>query len=151
MVIATLCPEISYEQVLVKVGRLRMNRPPNRRWFLVVFIPLWIIMIAAALFGFALGVAQPLSMSWLASITPNHNRGVSASLRLAVNRVAQVGTPLVLGSLVAVTGTWAVIAASGVMISRDSRGGEEDAAFWRARVRPNGPEGKMLDAGARHM
>jgi MFS family permease len=89
---------------------------------MAVPLPLWLIVVGAVAFGFALGVAQPLSMSWLASLTPSHNRGVSVSLRLGVNRAAQIGTPLVLGGLVAVTGTWAVIAATGVMMIATAAG-----------------------------
>lgn len=83
---------------------------------IAVPLPLWLIAIGAGVFGFALGMAQPLSMSWLASLTPSHNRGISVSLRLAMNRAAQIVTPLGLGGLVAVSGTWAVIAATGLMM-----------------------------------
>jgi MFS family permease len=83
---------------------------------IAVPLPLWLIMVGAIAFGFALGVAQPLSMSWLASLTPSHNRGISVSLRLAANRAAQIVTPLALGGVVAVSGTWAVIAATGMMM-----------------------------------
>ena len=89
---------------------------------IAVPLPLWLITIGAAVFGFALGVAQPLSMSWLASLTPSHNRGISVSLRLAMNRAAQIVTPLGLGGLVAVSGTWAVIAATGVMMIATAAG-----------------------------
>lgn len=116
------------------LGRMtaRWGRPPMLVASLVgtgiaavamsVPLSLWLIVAAACLFGFALGVAQPLSMSWLASLTPSHNRGVSVSLRLAMNRAAQIVTPLTLGGLVAVSGTWAVIAATGVMMIATAAG-----------------------------
>lgn len=58
--------------------------------------------ILVAIGGFALGIGQPLTMSWLAEASPSGLRGTAMSLRLAGNRLGQTIVPASIG-LVATT------------------------------------------------
>lgn len=78
-----------------------------------VALPVEIIglVVAVAVVGFALGIGQPLTMSWLVERAPAHARGRALALRLSANRIAQVSVPAAMGGLVAVAGASAVIGA----------------------------------------
>lgn len=70
---------------------------------------------AVAIMGFSLGVGQPLTMSWLVERASAHGRGRALALRLTANRIAQVGVPAAMGSLVAVAGSAAVVGTMAVV------------------------------------
>lgn len=70
-----------------------------------------------ALAGVTLGVAQPMTMSWVAAGATPGTRGTAMSVRLLGNRVGQVAIPLAAGSLAAVTGTVGVLAAAGMTVA----------------------------------
>lgn len=55
--------------------------------------------------GLGLGLAQPITMAWVAVIAPDGLRGSAMSLRLTGNRLGQTVMPLVAGS---VAGPWGV-------------------------------------------
>ncbi|SDG81349.1 MFS transporter [Microbacterium pygmaeum] len=74
------------------------------------------VLAAAVVLGFVLGVCQPLTMSWLAEITPAHNRGASVSLRLAANRVGQTLIPVCLGLVGGFAGAGGVVLIFAVML-----------------------------------
>lgn len=79
----------------------------------VIALPLHWIWLgpAVAIAGFALGIGQPLTMSWLVERAPTHARGRALALRLTANRIAQVGVPSAMSSLIVLAGAGAVIGA----------------------------------------
>ncbi len=75
-------------------------------------------MIAGAIvFGFGVGACQPLCMAWLVAITPSSNRGLTTSLRLVGNRIAQATIPLGLGALAVLIGVPGMVAGFGVVFA----------------------------------
>lgn len=80
--------------------------------------------IAVAIAGFALGLGQPLTMSWLAETAPLGLRGTAMALRLTGNRLGQVVVPTVTGLVASGAGiggvlamTAAVLVGAGVSVS----------------------------------
>jgi sugar phosphate permease len=82
-------------------------------------LPIGGLVAVAAVYGFAIGVGQPITMAWVYLLAPDHSRGLALSMRLAGNRVGQMAVPLVVGSLAAGVGTPAVfgITALGVCVA----------------------------------
>ena len=70
----------------------------------VAFVPpsLWLLGALAAVGGFALGFAQPLTLSLMADHTPADRRGLASGLRSTANRGAQLANPAMFGALAAV-------------------------------------------------
>lgn len=68
----------------------------------------WPIGLCLIVAGFAWGLAQPLSMTWVASLVAPANRASALSLRLTGNRVGQVVVPLGAGALSSAAGVSAV-------------------------------------------
>ncbi len=64
----------------------------------------WPLALAAAATGMAWGFTQPLTMSLMAGSVGRHERGLALSLRMTSNRLAEVISPLVFGTLVALAG-----------------------------------------------
>jgi MFS family permease len=67
------------------------------------------LLVAAAALGFGFGMCQPLTLSWLAEISPAGSRGRVMSVRLAGNRLAQVLIPSCVGLLAAGLGAAGVL------------------------------------------
>lgn len=74
------------------------------------------LVVAAGLFGFCIGLCQPLTMSWLTELSPPGQRGMTLSLRLAGNRIGQSAIPSGVGALAAATGPAGVLVISGVAL-----------------------------------
>ncbi|MGN9843334.1 MFS transporter [Nonomuraea sp. H19] len=72
-------------------------------------MPLWLLACVLAVLGFALGVGQPLTMSWLAEAAPPGLRGRAMSLRLAGNRTGQLLLPGAAGLVAAGAGAAGVL------------------------------------------
>lgn len=79
--------------------------------------------LAMVVIGFFWGIGQPLTMSWVVSISPARDRSSALSLRLAGNRIGQVVVPLALGVVAARSGVGAVFVGSGLLL-----GGATEAA-----------------------
>lgn len=102
----------------------------GRRWLLVGSIlvsaltlgafffglPAWALVALTCGYGFAIGVCQPITMSWISLIAPTGMRGIAMSLRLASNRLGQTALPALLGTLAAATGAAGVLGASGALL-----------------------------------
>ena len=69
----------------------------------------WLI-ATSALYGFAIGTCQPITMSWISELASPGSRGLAMSLRLASNRLGQTVVPAILGTFAAASG------ASGVFV-----------------------------------
>lgn len=92
--------------------------------------PLWFVVISAV-YGFAIGTCQPITMAWVAEITPPGSRGLAMSLRVVSNRIGQMALPALLGTLAVAAGAGGVLALSGVALVTASW-----AALSVARDRP---------------
>jgi MFS family permease len=73
--------------------------------------------ICSVLLGFALGIVQPMIMSMLHQITPEHRHGEAVGMRMMVINASSVGMPLlfgVAGTVIGVAGVfWAMAAVVG--------------------------------------
>ncbi|SNT48197.1 hypothetical protein SAMN05421642_12559 [Rhodococcoides kyotonense] len=80
--------------------------------------------------GLGMGIPQPLTMSWVTSLTPARFHGTTLGLRLTSNRFAQIALPLTVGATVAPLGVlgifWAnagiLLTAMAIMVRSDLRG-----------------------------
>ena len=81
-------------------------------------LPVGVVWLVAfsALFGFVVGICQPLTMSWISSSSPEGSRGLGLSMRLAANRLGQTSIPAALGPLAAVGGGVIVLAVVAVAL-----------------------------------
>ena len=76
----------------------------------------WLIALAA-LYGFAIGTCQPITMSWISELSPLGSRGLAMSLRLASNRLGQTVVPALLGVFAAATGAAGVLVITGAALA----------------------------------
>jgi MFS family permease len=84
-----------------------------------VAVPMPTVAMAAVvvLLGLGLGVGQPLTMSWLAEVTPAGLRGRAMSLRLTGNRLGQVLIPSAVGLVAAGVGAAGVLGATAAALA----------------------------------
>ena len=95
-----------------RLGMDRLVRRCGRRPLLVVntavaavgfaalpFCDVAAVTVVIAVTGFALGIVQPLTMSWVASGAASGQRGTALALRLTGNRLGQVAVPAAAGTL----------------------------------------------------
>ncbi|KQU28642.1 MULTISPECIES: MFS transporter [unclassified Rhodococcus (in: high G+C Gram-positive bacteria)] len=73
--------------------------------------------VSMSIAGFFWGIAQPLTMTWVASSTLPSSRGAALSLRMTGNRLGQVLIPAAAGLLVSATGIGAVFIVTGALLS----------------------------------
>ena len=64
--------------------------------------------VCSVLLGFALGSVQPMIMSMLHQITPEHRHGEAVGMRMMVINASSVGMPLLFGAVGALVGVSAV-------------------------------------------
>jgi MFS family permease len=72
-------------------------------------LPLWLLVVAMTLLGFGLGVAPPLTMSWVAEAAPPGLRGRAIALRITGNRIGQVLVPSAVGLIAGGLGAGGVL------------------------------------------
>ncbi|MFI6923577.1 MFS transporter [Nonomuraea spiralis] len=70
-----------------------------------------------ALMGFALGLGQPLTLSWVAGRARAGERGTALALRLTGNRLGQVLVPALAGVVAGATGVLGVFSLSAAMLA----------------------------------
>ena len=80
-------------------------------------LPVAVLLTLSAVYGFAIGTCQPITMSWIAELATPGTRGLAMSLRLASNRLGQTVLPSLLGTLSAATGVAGVFVATGIMLA----------------------------------
>ena len=69
------------------------------------------------LLGIGLGLAQPLTLSWVSSISPPAVRGAALGLRLTANRLAQTVLPPAIGLAAAGTGSAGVFVGTALVLA----------------------------------
>jgi predicted MFS family arabinose efflux permease len=108
--------------MISRIGLVQITRRLGRRRVLIVAgvlstaslsilaltSPLPLLLAAMVVYGFAIGIVQPLTMSWMTVVTPVRDRGVAASLRLVGNRVGQTLLPIA-AAAASVTGGAALV------------------------------------------
>ncbi|MGH2404769.1 MAG: MFS transporter [bacterium] len=77
----------------------------------------WPLALAAAVTGMAWGFTQPLTMSLAAGSVGPHERGLALSLRMTSNRLAEVASPILFGTLVAWAGLGSAFFLSAVALA----------------------------------
>jgi predicted MFS family arabinose efflux permease len=77
--------------------------------------------VCSALLGLTLGSVQPMVMSLLHRLAPEHRYGEAVAMRLIVINVSSVGVPMVSGIAGTVIGTGGVFWAAGVMVAAGTR------------------------------
>jgi MFS family permease len=74
---------------------------------------LFLIMVAG---GAGLGIGQPMTMAWVASVAAPGTRATALAVRLLGNRVGQVALPVVAGTVAAFSGAGGVLVATGLVM-----------------------------------
>ena len=64
---------------------------------LLPFIGVHPAYVLMALFGFCLGLVQPLTITWVVSAVAAYDRGAALGLRMLMNRLLQVSMPIIVG------------------------------------------------------
>lgn len=86
----------------------------------VILIPIltqtWTLAILLAIAGFCFGLTQPLTMTWVSTLSDPANRAAVLSIRLAGNRLSQVAIPSLASVLTIVAGSGIVFTISGALL-----------------------------------
>jgi predicted MFS family arabinose efflux permease len=78
--------------------------------------PLPLVVVLMAAMGAGLGIGQPMTLAWVASLAAPSVRGTAMSVRMVGNRLGEVALPAVAGGMAAVGGVGGVLAATGLMV-----------------------------------
>lgn len=128
--------------VASRLGLARLVARFGRRLLLGVALAVGIVALLALPFvgalgavavmlglGVALGLPQPLTMSWIVGVTAADSHGAVLGARMTVNRLAQVSLPLLVGTAAAPIGvlgvfwaTAAFLAGAFVVVATSDRG-----------------------------
>jgi MFS family permease len=76
----------------------------------------WILMLIAFLLGLALGCGQPLSMILIYERSPENRTGEALGLRMSLNKIVQIGVPLLFGYLGSALGIMSVFWTNAVLL-----------------------------------
>jgi MFS family permease len=84
---------------------------------LLPFVDVGGAVVAMCLLGVGLGLTQPLTMSWVSSLSAPNVRGAALGLRLTANRFAQTVLPPAIGLVVAGSGSTGVFLGCAVVLA----------------------------------
>lgn len=76
----------------------------------------WALAILLLVAGFCFGLTQPLTMTWVSTLSDPANRAAVLSIRLAGNRLSQVAIPSAASLLTLVAGSGIVFTISGALL-----------------------------------
>jgi len=76
----------------------------------------WALAALCVIMGFGLGFGQPLSMTLVVQLVPDHARSTALAVRLTGNRIGQVATPAAAGVVAGSTGVSSVFWLLGAML-----------------------------------
>ncbi|WP_166972759.1 MFS transporter [Brevibacterium atlanticum] len=86
----------------------------------VVLIPVlsqpWTLGLLLTVAGFCFGLTQPLTMTWVSTLSDSANRAAVLSIRLAGNRLSQVAIPSAASALTVLAGSGIVFTISGALL-----------------------------------
>lgn len=106
--LSRLASKATVTAVGLSVGALGMALSPHITVMPFVYLP-------TLLLGFGSGISLPMLMAIMGDYAPPSQRGVAMGLRTTGNRLAGAVAPVVVGALVAATGTPVAFAASAVV------------------------------------
>ncbi|WP_151952393.1 MFS transporter [Brevibacterium sp. Marseille-P9724] len=86
----------------------------------VFAIPLWVwvpfLVFIMVVSGFAFGLTQPLTMTWVSMLAASGNRAAVMAIRLAGNRLSQVVMPVAASAVASLAGVGAIFFLSGSVL-----------------------------------
>jgi MFS family permease len=85
----------------------------------------WLLAATAFLLGLSLGCGQPLAMILIYETSPPGRSGESLGLRMSLNKVVQIGVPLLFGSIGSALGLIAVFWSNGILLLSGARKGAQ--------------------------
>lgn len=116
--------------LLSRVFVVRLIAVLSRRWTflgslvlgvtglaLLPFVDVAGAVVVMCLLGVGLGLAQPLTLSWVSNLSAPNARGAAIGLRLTANRLAQTVLPPAIGVAVADSGTTGVFLGSAAVLA----------------------------------
>ncbi|GAA3169165.1 hypothetical protein GCM10010531_22770 [Blastococcus jejuensis] len=116
--------------LLSRVFVVRLIAVLSRRWTflgslvlgvaglaLLPFVDVAGAVVVMCLLGVGLGLAQPLTLSWVSNLSAPNARGAAIGLRLTANRLAQTVLPPAIGLAVADSGTTGVFLGSAAVLA----------------------------------
>lgn len=116
--------------VLSRVAVARLIAVLSRRWTfvgsllmgvaglaLLPFVDVGGAVVVMCLLGVGLGLAQPLTLSWVSTLSAPNVRGAAIGLRLTANRLAQTVLPPAIGFAVADSGSTGVFLGSAAVLA----------------------------------
>jgi MFS family permease len=83
---------------------------------IAIDLPIIILGILVVLFGFTIGIGQPLTMTMIILSVPPATRNTWLALRLSANRIGQAAIPTSVGLTVLALGTSGVFGVSGLLL-----------------------------------
>jgi MFS family permease len=117
----SMCSRLFLGQLISLAGRRRLlvgTMVMSATALACVALPMpavWLV-VFSAIYGFAIGTCQPITMAWVSELAPAGSRGLAMSLRLASNRIGQTALPATLGALAVAAGAAGVLAATGIAL-----------------------------------
>jgi MFS family permease len=88
----------------------------------------WILAGISFLLGLSLGCGNPLSMILIYASSPQGRTGEALGLRMSLNKVIQIGVPLLFGYLGSMLGLMAVFWSNGLLLLAAARIGAKSTA-----------------------
>ncbi len=96
----------------------------------------WVLAAIAFLLGLSLGCGQPLSMILIYESSPQGRTGEALGLRMSLNKIVQIGVPLLFGTLGSALGLVAVFWSNGLLLLAGARARAKGGAGQRKTVAP---------------
>lgn len=136
--LASMVARAFFGRMVMALGRRRLMLASISVSALAIFclampLPLWVLYVAIAASGFALGTGTVLGVTFVVDLTPAAAHGTANSLRIVGNRIGQVAMPFGAGLVAAAAGVGGILvimaaglAASGIAVklTRIERRGE---------------------------
>ena len=99
-----------------------------------VFQNPWILVAVSFFLGLALGCGQPLSMILIYESSPEGRTGEALGLRMSLNKIVQIGVPLLFGSVGSMLGLFAVFWSNAALLLAAARLGAKTSPKRSARA-----------------
>lgn len=129
---SSMAARLGIGRIVALVGRLRLitiSAAASGLAFAGIALSsdLALLLALSLVAGFGLGFGQPLSMTLVAQLVPQHARATALSVRITGNRLGQIAAPAAAGLVAGAAGSaaafWllaALLASSGVVVRRSS-------------------------------